>query len=142
MREDISFESLERGEGRVERGDLWSTRESEKGRVFCDGVAQKSKEEDEAKRRALSPLPFYFPSIFCTFVRSCSVFPRVLSLKPAAAAAAQTKKKRKQKANPMRLSLAALAQIGRLPTPPAAALEAVSSETKVRDFFREVRAIR
>ena len=41
----------------------------------------------------------------------------------------------------MRLSLAALAQIGRLPTPPAAALEAVSSETKVRDFFREVRVI-
>lgn len=38
----------------------------------------------------------------------------------------------------MRLSLTALAQIGRLPTPPAAALEAVSSETKVRDFFREV----
>ena len=45
---------------------------------------------------------------------------------------------KKQIKNSMRLSLAALAQIGRLPTPPAAVLEAVSSETKVRDFFREV----
>jgi hypothetical protein len=39
----------------------------------------------------------------------------------------------------MRASRAALAQIGRLATPPKLVLEAAPSEAKVRDFFREVR---
>ena len=116
------------GSGR-RRGEFFSL-------PFYLGAAQTRKKKKKKKKTALRFL--LFPSVYA-FVRArpCSVSLRACS---QASAAAQTKERKKQSKEPMRLSLAALAQIGRLPTPPAAVLEAVSSETKVRDFFREVSA--
>ena len=108
---------------------------------FQNRKEKRRKREKERERRLLRFLfPFYF-HISALLPRAPVLLlrPRVLSPRKASRSPKEKQERRSKSKEPMRLSLAALAQIGRLPTPPAAALEAVSSETKVRDFFREVR---
>jgi hypothetical protein len=133
-----------RREGEKSReGAFWSTGEWKKERkVFFPSVLSRrcsdSKEEEKEEEDG-SPLSFISISLrFRTRAPVLRLPSRVLSSQRCCTI--KTKERKKQSKEPMRLSLAALAQIGRLPTPPAAVLEAVSSETKVRDFFREVSA--
>ena len=87
-------------------------------------------------RRLTSPAPR----------REAANLARVRSSRPPRSAARRTRQATQQQytlslalAAAMRPTLAALAQIGRLATPPpSAAVSTVPPELKVRDFFREV----
>ena len=131
-----------RREGEKSReGAFWSTGEWKKERkVFFPSVlSRRCSDSKEEEKEDGSPLSFISISLrFRTRAPVLRLPSRVLSSQRCCTI--KTKERKKQSKEPMRLSLAALAQIGRLPTPPAAVLEAVSSETKVRDFFREVSA--
>lgn len=145
---DIADSRGERERGRGSESEcLWSTESGKEGRVFFSSdekiashsQSREDKKKKKKKKRRILPLLLtpQAPSLCARWhVRPCYLPGHVCYLRGK-----QRSSKTKRNQEPMRVSLAALAQIGRLPTPPAAALEAVSSETKVRDFFREVRKV-